>query len=174
MLSAVLKWRSSVYSSVPTLFGRFRKKEDGAAAVEFALVALPFFGLIFAVIELGIFFFASRYLEDGVFNASRKVLTQRLPPASICSAFKTEIGNNFAAWLDPTKIVLSVKPLSSFGGSGSAVDLASGGCSFGASGQTMVITATYPYPFQGFRFLSTGPNIGKDLNLSASTAFRVE
>jgi Flp pilus assembly protein TadG len=170
MLAAIRKWRSSV----PAVFGRFRKKDDGAAAVEFALVALPFCGLIFAVIEIGIFFFASRYLEDGVFNASRKVLTQRLAPGSICSAFKTEIANNFAVWLDPTKIVLSVKPLSSFSASGAAVDLSGGGCSFGASGQTMVITATYPYPFKGFRFLSTGPNIGKDLNLSASTAFRVE
>jgi Flp pilus assembly protein TadG len=48
---------------------RFRRDQDGAAAVEFALVALPFIGMTVAIIELGIFFFATRYFEDGMFNA---------------------------------------------------------------------------------------------------------
>jgi Flp pilus assembly protein TadG len=73
-----------------------RKREDGATAVEFALVALPFFGLVFAILELAIFFFASRYLEDAVFNMGRKILTQRVNPASACSAVSTEIASMLA------------------------------------------------------------------------------
>jgi Flp pilus assembly protein TadG len=171
MLAALRTWRRSGYYS---LLGRFRKKEDGAAAVEFALVALPFFGLIFAVIELAIFFFASRFLEDGLFNASRKVLTQRLDSATICSAFKTEVEAQLSGWFVPSKLTLSITPLSSFSASGTAVDFASGTCSFGGTGQTMLVRASYAYPFKGFRFISGSTLIGKDIGLTASTAFRVE
>jgi Flp pilus assembly protein TadG len=154
---------------------RLRRNEDGAAAVEFALVAMPFFGLIIAIVELGIFFFASRYFEDGMFNASRQVMTQRLPAATICTAFKNEIAANFPRWLDPNKIVLTVKANNNFGSAGaSTIDLGSGGCSFGAPNQVVTITGTYPYPFQGFRFIAGGTLWGANLQLAVSTAFRVE
>jgi Flp pilus assembly protein TadG len=153
---------------------RFRTREDGAAAVEFAMVALPFFALIIAVIELAIFFFATRYLEDGLFNASRKVLTNRLDTASICTTFPQEVKNQLASWFKPERLTISVTPLTSFSGSGSAVDLGAGGCTFGATGQTMVIRATYDYPFQGFRFISGSASLGKNYAVTAATAFQVE
>ncbi|MGL4637619.1 MAG: TadE/TadG family type IV pilus assembly protein [Beijerinckiaceae bacterium] len=156
------------------LIKRFRKQEDGAAAVEFAMIALPFFALIFAIFELAIFFFASRYIEDGLFNASRKVLTQRLPAGNVCTEFKKELATNFTQWLDPTKIVITAKPLSSFSGTEAAADFGSGSCSFGAPGSVVVLSVTYPYPFNGFRFSSGSAAIGRNMPLYASTAFRVE
>jgi Flp pilus assembly protein TadG len=153
---------------------RFRRKEDGSAAVEFALVAMPFIGLLVAIVELGIFFFASRYFEDGVFNASRQVMTQRLPAASICTAFKTEIANNFPNWIDPNQIVLSVSSNTSFGSGATTVDLNNSSCTFGTAGQVVRVTATYPYPFRGFRIAAGGTLFGTGINLSVSTAFRVE
>jgi Flp pilus assembly protein TadG len=154
---------------------RFRKREEGSAAVEFALVAMPFIALIMAIVELGIFFFASRYFEDGVFNASRQVMTQRLPAASICTAFKNEIAASFPSWINPNQIVLSVSSNSGFAAAGATtVDLNGGGCSFGTPGQVVTITATYPYPFQGFRLVTGGALFGAGTNLSVSTAFRVE
>jgi Flp pilus assembly protein TadG len=170
MLRSLNSWRLSNFRCIK----RFGKREDGAAAVEFALVALPFFALMIAIIELGIYYLASRFLEDGVFNASRKVLTQRLASGSICSAFKTEIESELSVWLSPSRLSISVTPLSAFGGAGAAVDLAAAGCNFGASGQTMIVTATYQYPFVGFRFNVSDGKIGADTLLSASTAFRVE
>jgi Flp pilus assembly protein TadG len=158
----------------PSLLKRFRKQEDGAAAVEFALIALPFFALIFAVFELAIFFFASRYVEDGLFNASRKVLTQRLPAGNVCAEFKKELATNFTNWLDASKLVITAKPLSSFAGTEAAADFASGTCSFGAPGSVVVLSVTYPYPFNGFRFTSGSAKIGTNMPLFASTAFRVE
>lgn len=152
---------------------RFRRNENGSAAVEFALVAMPFIGLLVAIVELGIFFFASRVFEDGVFNASRQLMTQRLPAASICSAFRTEIANNFPTWLNPANIVLSVNAGSNFSG-GATVNLAGPGCSFGSPGQVVTVTATYPYPFRGFRIAMGGTLWGSGTNLTVSTAFRVE
>ena len=53
----------------------FGRREDGATAVEFALIALPFFALIFATIETALAFFAGQALETAVINASRTIRT---------------------------------------------------------------------------------------------------
>jgi Flp pilus assembly protein TadG len=153
---------------------RLRKNEDGATAVEFAIVVLPFFGLVFAVIEIGIFFFASRYLEDGVFNAGRKALTQQLGSSSSCKNFVDAIKSNVGSFLDPSKLVVQVSTLSSFSATPAGVDLSDGNCSIGASNQTILIQVSYPYPFTGFRFASGGPTIGNNMPLTAATALRVE
>ena len=158
----------------PSLANRLHKNEDGSAAVEFSLVALPFFGLIFAVIELGIFFFASRYIEDGVFNAGRKALTQRLSTGASCTDFVNTIKANVGNWLDPAKLVVNVSVLSSFSATSPNLNMSDAGCSMGATNSTILIKVSYPYPFTGFRFLTTGSAIGGSLNLNAATALRVE
>jgi hypothetical protein len=152
-----------------------RKREDGATAVEFALVALPFFGLVFAILELAIFFFASRYLEDAVFNMSRKLLTQRVNPASACSAVTNEIASMFGGWLDPAKVVVSFSAPASFAAGGGAVALGGGACNgLVTPGQVVIVSASYPYPFTGFRFVAGAASMGKDMQLTARTAFRIE
>ena len=42
---------------------RLARQEDGTAAIEFGLVALPFLALVFAIIETALVFFASQTLE---------------------------------------------------------------------------------------------------------------
>ena len=46
-----------------SMLRRFRRNRRGSAAVEFALVAPIFFGLLFAILELAMVFFASQVLE---------------------------------------------------------------------------------------------------------------
>ena len=50
---------------------RFRRNRRGSAAVEFALVAPLFFGLLFAIIELAMVFFASQVLETATQDSAR-------------------------------------------------------------------------------------------------------
>jgi Flp pilus assembly protein TadG len=170
MLASFRQWHASRFG----LIKRFRKGEDGATAVEFALVALPFFGMLFAIMELAIFFLASRFLEDGLFSASRKILTQRLDPATICTTFRTEVNNAISGFLAPSRLTLQITPLTSFSSTGTVLDLGAGGCTFGATGQTMLVQATYDYPFKGFRFVAGAASLGTGITLSAATAFRVE
>ena len=54
---------------------RFQKNEDGVTAIEFAIIALPFFALIFAIIESGLYFFASQVMDTGFREAARKIRT---------------------------------------------------------------------------------------------------
>ena len=50
-------------------------QQDGAAAVEFALVAAPFLALVFAIMETAIVFFAGQALETAVADSSRLIMT---------------------------------------------------------------------------------------------------
>ena len=54
---------------------RFARREDGAAAVEFAIVAAPFLALMFAIMETALVFFAGQALETAVADSSRLILT---------------------------------------------------------------------------------------------------
>ena len=49
--------------------------EQGAVAVEFAILAVPFFTLIFAIIETSMTFFAQQILESALQDATRYVRT---------------------------------------------------------------------------------------------------
>lgn len=64
----------------PIVFSKRRRsaparRREGAAAVEFAMVATPFFLMIFAVLELGLVFLLDASLETAVSQAGRIVRT---------------------------------------------------------------------------------------------------
>jgi Flp pilus assembly protein TadG len=54
---------------------RFATQQDGAAAVEFGLVAAPFLALVFAIMETALIFFSGQALETAVADASRLIMT---------------------------------------------------------------------------------------------------
>jgi Flp pilus assembly protein TadG len=61
--------------SFRTALHRFRRNRRGSAAVEFALVAPVFFGLLFAIIETAIVFFAGQVLETVTQDSARQIMT---------------------------------------------------------------------------------------------------
>ena len=52
---------------------RFQKDENGATAIEFAFVALPFFALLFGIMELAIVFFVNSALVHATSEAGRLI-----------------------------------------------------------------------------------------------------
>jgi len=50
---------------------RFKNDEDGATAIEFAFVALPFFALLFGILELAVIFFINSALVHATSEAGR-------------------------------------------------------------------------------------------------------
>jgi Flp pilus assembly protein TadG len=54
-------------------FRQFIKNRQGSTAIEFALLALPFLVLIFAIIELAIMYFVDSGLDAAVHKAVRQV-----------------------------------------------------------------------------------------------------
>jgi len=71
---------------------RFGRNEDGATAVEFGLVAVPFFALIFAILETAIVFFAGQVLETAVGDTARLIRTgQAHEDGMSAEQFKTTV-----------------------------------------------------------------------------------
>jgi Flp pilus assembly protein TadG len=54
---------------------RLLRREDGAAAVEFGLVAVPFLALVFAIMETALVFFAGQTLETAAADSARLIMT---------------------------------------------------------------------------------------------------
>lgn len=62
---------------------------SGAAAVEFALIAIPFLGLLFAIMQIGLFFFYSSMLQTATEIASRNIMTGALAQTTTVQSFVT-------------------------------------------------------------------------------------
>jgi len=63
------------------LLARLRRSRDGTAAIEFGLLAFPFFLLIFATIEAFIAFAGEQLLENAVDTMSRQIRTGQITDA---------------------------------------------------------------------------------------------
>jgi hypothetical protein len=54
---------------------RFARDAKGSTMVEFALLIVPFLACLFAIVEIGLVFFAGQTLETAVGDASRLIMT---------------------------------------------------------------------------------------------------
>ncbi|MFB2602527.1 TadE/TadG family type IV pilus assembly protein, partial [Rhizobium phaseoli] len=65
----------------PFRFSQFRaaaRSRDGAAAIEFALLAIPYFVVIFAILETFIAFAAEELVSNAVDTMSRRMRTGQI------------------------------------------------------------------------------------------------
>ena len=80
---------------------RFRRSQDGATAIEFAMVAAPFLYLLMAIFETGLMLFAEYIIENGVAKAARQIRTGQVQTQGMSAGqFKTLVCGNLAAFLD--------------------------------------------------------------------------
>lgn len=70
--------------------GRLARDERGVTAIEFGILALPFFTIILAILETTMVFFAGQVLDSAVEDASRMIKTGRAQAAGYTiSNFRT-------------------------------------------------------------------------------------
>src|SRR4051812_14275527 len=77
----------------------FLRSEEGATAVEFALVAAPFLALLIAIVQTLIVFFAQRLLDEVVSQASRLIQTGQAQTSSLTQS-------QFASWVCQKTVVV--------------------------------------------------------------------
>ncbi len=78
----------------------FLRRKDGAAAVEFALIALPLLTLIFACLELALILILQVTLDNATQRASREVRTGIMTAGnSSVNAFRTKVCDNMG-WME--------------------------------------------------------------------------
>jgi Flp pilus assembly protein TadG len=101
---------------------RFARGEDGIAAVEFGIVAVPFFALMFAIIETAMIFFASQTLEAAVADSARLIMTGQAQTQSFSQTdFKNAVCSKIVALFDCANgMQIDVKTYTSFSSISSA------------------------------------------------------
>jgi Flp pilus assembly protein TadG len=172
---------------------RFRRGEDGATAVEFAFVIIPFLAILFAIIEVALVFFAGQVLETAVADSTRRIMTGEVQKAGVGQtaavtqqAFKNDLcGRLYALFNCQSGVHIDVRKYDSFVGvnlSAPAYDIKTetidvSGFKFepGVQNEIVVVRVAYEWPIfvRDFGFnLATLPN-GKRL-LMATAAFRNE
>ncbi|TCP89688.1 Flp pilus assembly protein TadG [Rhizobium sp. PP-CC-2G-626] len=105
-----------------TLAGRFARDRKGAAAIEFAILVIPFLMVIFASIETFVAFTGEQILANATQTMARKIRTGLLPATMNQSEFRTAFCNELTAMLrcsasevgTPAKLLIDVRSYTSF------------------------------------------------------------
>jgi len=92
--------------------------EDGSAIIEFAFVAPIFFLLLFAIVEIGVIFFAQSVLQHATNDLGRMVRTGQIQGQNLTQAQVRQIVCNDVSPLIPCNSTLDVdiEAFSNFGG----------------------------------------------------------
>ena len=93
----------------------FARNERGAVAIEFALLALPFFAIIGAIMETAFYFLSSQILDSSVDSAVRLLRTGQAQTQSMTAdAFRTSICDGLLNLFDCDQLKIDVKTVSNF------------------------------------------------------------
>ena len=165
---------------------RFARDESGATAVEFALISLPFMGMMFGIIAVGLYFFVTFSLENAVERAARLIRTgQAQTQGMTTDQFKQEVCNRAPGFIDCSgKIRVNVSVFSSFGSIAPPSCTDSGGDLVpeptptavpGAAGDVVLVTVCYEWELAGkLPFIEIGKMNNGSALIRASTTFRTE
>lgn len=174
------------------LLARFRRSQDGATAVEFAFISIPFLMLLVAILETALLFWTSQVLEESVSQTSRRLLTGEAltrytgNAATNTQAFKNDVCANAPGLVDCSKLVIDVRAYTSFANAKNGTDgtnpISAGGLNTTGFGYTapqpqqiVVVRAVLEYPLYFTYWSASLANIGSGRRgIVASTTFRTE
>jgi Flp pilus assembly protein TadG len=177
-------------TSRPRLIARlatFGRARDGATAVEFAMIAFPFFVLLFAILQLGMMFIANTTIESAADQAARQIRTGQLQAGAnnSTSGFKTMICNNMS-WISSAdcqaNLSLDVRTFPSFSSISVTTPVKNGSIDqtqltfdAGASCDIVLVRVFYPWTLLTPVLEPGLPNLGSTQRLLTTTiAFRNE
>jgi Flp pilus assembly protein TadG len=162
----------------------FLRRRDGVSALEFGLIATPFFLLIFGIIEVALIFWAGYELENATAAAARLVRTGQAQSAGWSSSQLTAqlCGKVVILANCTTAVRLNIQSFSTFGAIVAPSPLNQNGAvrndftySLGASGSIVLITAYYEWTLTNPLTRATLANLSDgNYLLQASAAFRNE
>ncbi len=165
---------------------RFRLDQSGAVAVEFGIVALPFFTLVFAIMQIALVFASDQLLETAVADAARMIRTGQAKTAGWgVTNFNSQVCTELYYLLDCTLLKTYITTSTSFGtvavtppinpATGNFNATPSYAAAANTASQIVVVSTYYEYPtlFSALKLnLADQPN-GTRL-LGAVAAFRNE
>jgi Flp pilus assembly protein TadG len=160
----------------------FPRAAKGSAAVEFAIVSIPFFLLLFAIIEISLLFFITEILDTAVAKSARLIRTGIAKQTSMtANSFKTDVCNHMFSPTDcNSNLILDVRSYMDFASTTSVTIIDADGniqptqYTNGNASEIIVVRAYYPWPvffgqLSGGRYLADGRRV-----LAGAAAFKNE
>lgn len=162
------------------------RKREGSSAVEFAMVAMPFFFMMFAIIEIGMIFVTDSILENATVETGRLVRTGQAAGSSLTDEqFKTRFCDRMSIFASqcPDRVTIDVREIPQFRNQNPPDPMANGvsfdptvlGYETGQPGSLMLVRIWYrqplltPFLAQGLSKLGDGTTI-----MMTTTTFRNE
>jgi Flp pilus assembly pilin Flp len=128
----------------PKIFRRFTRDEKGATAVEFAMVALPFLGAMFVILETALVFLAGQVLETAVADGARLVMTGQAQTGSVTPEdFKKKICDGGYGLFTCETLQVETKSYKSFSSADMSQTPVNG---FGGPNCVVIVRASYNWP----------------------------
>ncbi len=139
----------------------FARDDRGVTAIEFAILALPFFTIIAAILETSLVFFAGQILDSAVQDAARLLRTGQAQNASYTSSnFRTAICNGLYGMFNCANLRIKVSVVSTFTNATTSYPLPTGtsctpsSCDWtmsesyapGAGGDVVLVQTYYKWP----------------------------
>ncbi|MEA1830460.1 TadE/TadG family type IV pilus assembly protein [Methylobacterium durans] len=190
---------------LPSLLARrlasFGSAQGGTSAVEFALIGIPFLGLLFAIFEVGLTFLVSQNLNTQLANASRLIYTGEFQntagnktgdAATILKNLRTALcqngGKTASTFFDCTAVKVNVLSVSSFASAAAIPTTIDPGSkklvwnptfgkqySCGRGNEIMVVQAAVEYPVFLSQLYAPATLLANGRRvIQAATAFRIE
>jgi len=153
--------------------------DDGVTVIEFALLAFPFFALIGAILETGLFLLGSQVFDSAVDDAARTIMIGEAESYSAAD-FRTKICEHTFGLLDCPAIKLRTRPIASFSSAVTSPPVDADGNwilteEFDAGGSRQVILVEAYYKWNTFFGFDYGfSKYGNALIISASRVFMTE
>jgi Flp pilus assembly protein TadG len=166
---------------------RFVRRQDGAVAVEFGLILLPFLALMFGIMETALVFFADQTLETAAADSARLIMTGQAQNQSLnATTFKNQVCARIYGLFDcQNGLYVDVQTYSSFGNISYSPpldnhgNLVTGNFNYqpGGPGDIVVVSLYYQWPIY-VSLMNLGklanPQGGTNRLLTATAAFRNE
>jgi Flp pilus assembly protein TadG len=164
---------------------RFIRQQDGATAVEFAMVAAPFLAMVFAIIETALVFFAGQALETAGADSARLIMTGQAQTLGYDQAkFKQAVCAKIYGLFDCTNgLYVDVQNYTTFSSINTAkpvdgngnLQTNSFGYQPGGPGSIVVVRLMYQWPvYVSLLGLNLADSAGSKRLLMSTVAFRNE
>jgi len=163
-----------------------RGDERGTAAIEFAMVGMPFMMMMFGMVAVGLHFYKTFTIENAIEQAARPIRTGEAQTAGLT---KAQFKANFCAYAMLTsecdgQVRINVQnyaltdvitPPACTDAGGALVPPASEAFAMGAANRIVLVTICYDFTLAGLiPFLQPGTMGGGSTLIQASTTFKIE
>jgi len=185
----VSKSRQALVRAQRSIIQFFTRRNEGASAIEFAMVAVPFFMFVFGLIGVASYFFIMTSIDKGVEQNARLIRTGQAQTSDMTvNEFKQAVCNKAGSWVKCNRMQIfvqkfadwdQVQPQPCISNNDVVVNTADGNDKIaqyaGDANDIVLVTTCYKWDFAAkIPYLKMGQMNDGSMMMQNVTAFRTE